>query len=35
MRFSLHLIYEETSYFHVFNQMTLSDLGKALIGPFY
>ena len=32
MRFSLSLIYEETSYFNVFDQMTLNDVGEELTG---
>ena len=35
MHFSLRLIYEETSYFNVFDQVTLNELGEDLIGAFY
>ena len=35
LRFSLRLICEETSYFNVFEQVTLSDVGEELIGVSY
>ena len=35
MPFLLHLTYEETSFFNLFNHVRLSDLGEGVIGATY